>query len=63
MDISQSWLNKFPVRSQIVEKEGGELEVIPNPKGKQRKIESLNRPLELLWVMLNYAIDERKGSV
>jgi hypothetical protein len=53
------WLSKLPTRSQIVEKEGGELEVIPNPKGKQRKIESINRPVELLRVMLNYAVDER----
>jgi integrase len=50
---------KLPTRSQIVEKEGGELEVISNPKGKQRKIESINRPVELLRVMLNYAVDER----
>jgi integrase len=42
-----------------VEKEDGELEVIPNPKGKQRKIESINRPVELLRVILNYAVDER----
>ena len=53
------WLIKLPARSRIVEKEDGELEVIPNPKGKQRKIESINRPMELLRVMLNYAVDER----
>jgi integrase len=53
------WLTKLPTRSRIVEKEGGELELIPCPKGKQRKIESINRPVELLRVMLNYAVDER----
>jgi hypothetical protein len=35
------------------------LELITSPKGKQRKIESINRPVELLRVMLNYAVDER----
>ena len=53
------WLTKLPTRSRIVEKENGELEVIPCPKGKQRKIEAINRPIELLRVMLNYAVDER----
>jgi integrase len=56
------WLTKLPTRSQIVEKEDGELEVIPNPKGKQRKIESINRPVELLRVILNYAVEERMIS-
>jgi integrase len=53
------WLTKLPTRSRIVEKENGELELIPCPKGKQRKFESINRPVELLRVMLNYAVDER----
>lgn len=42
------WLTKVPTRSRIVEKENGELELVPCPKGKQRKIESINRPVELL---------------
>jgi len=53
------WLTKLPTRSRILEKEGGELELITCPKGKQRKIESINRPVELLRVMLKYAVDER----
>jgi integrase len=53
------WLSKLPTRSQILEKENGELEVIPNPKGAQRSIEAINRPVEMLRVMLNYAVDER----
>ena len=53
------WLIKIPTRSRIVEKEDGELELILNPKGKQRKMEAINRPIELLRVMLNYAVDER----
>jgi hypothetical protein len=52
------WLTKLPTRSRIVEKESGELELTPCLKGKQRKIESINRPVELLRVMLNYAVDE-----
>jgi hypothetical protein len=53
------WLTKLPTRSRILEKEGGELELITCPKGKHRRIESINRPVELLRVMLNYAVDER----
>src|SRR5262245_36032870 len=53
------WLTKLPTRSRILEKEGGELELITCPKGKQRRIESINRPVELLRVMLNYAVYER----
>lgn len=45
-----------------MEKENGELEVVPNPKGKQRSMEAINRPVELLRVMLNYAVDERMIS-
>jgi integrase len=56
------WLSKLPTRSQILEKEDGELEVIPNLKGKQRSIEAINRPVEMLRVMLNYAVDERMIS-
>jgi hypothetical protein len=48
-----------PTRSQILKKEDGKLEVIPNQKGKQRSIEGINRPVEMLRVMLNYAVDER----
>lgn len=53
---------KLPTRSQILEKENGELEVIPNSKGEQRSIEAINRPVEMLRVMLNYAVDERMIS-
>jgi hypothetical protein len=56
------WLSRLPTRSRILEKEDGELEVIPNPKGKQRSIEGINRPVEMLCVMLNYAVDERMIS-
>jgi hypothetical protein len=42
------WLSRLPTRSRILEKEDGELEVIPNPKGKQRSIEGINRPVEML---------------
>lgn len=56
------WLSQLPTRSRILEKEDGELEVIPNPKGKQRSIEGINRPVEMLRVMLNYAVDERMIS-
>lgn len=56
------WLSKLPTRSQILEKETGELEVTPNPKGKQRSIEAINRPVEMLRLMLNYAVDERMIS-
>ncbi|MGE0129067.1 MAG: tyrosine-type recombinase/integrase [Blastocatellales bacterium] len=56
------WLSKLPTRSQILEKETGKLEVVPNPKGKQRSVEAINRPVEMLRVMLNYAVDERMIS-
>ena len=56
------WLSQLPTRSRILGKEDGELEVIPNPKGKQRSIEGINRPVEMLRVMLNYAVDERMIS-
>ncbi len=56
------WLSKLPTRSQILEKETGELEVIPNPKGRQRSVEAINRPVEMLRTMLNYAVDERMIS-
>ncbi len=56
------WLSKLPTRSRILEKETGELEVIPNPKGRQRSVEAINRPVEMLRVMLNYAVDERMIS-
>ena len=56
------WLSQLPARSQVLEKENGEFEVIPNPKGKQRTIEAINRPVEMLRVTLNYAVDERMIS-
>jgi len=55
------WLSKIPTRSKIEEVEGG-LVLTPNPKGKQRSLEAINRPVELLRVMLNYAVDERMIS-
>jgi integrase len=45
-----------------MEQENGEVEVVPNPKGKQQSMEAINRPVELLRVMLNYAVDERMIS-
>jgi hypothetical protein len=52
------WLSQVPTRSTIEEVEG-KLTLITNPKGGQRSMESLNRPVELLRTMLNYAIDEK----
>lgn len=52
------WLSQVPTRSTIEEVEG-KLALITNPKGGQRSLESLNRPVELLRTMLNYAIDEK----
>ncbi len=51
------WLSKIPSRSQIKE-EDGVLKLIVKEDGEQRGIDSVNRPIELLRTMLNYAVEE-----
>jgi len=53
------WLSKIPVRSTIVEDENGKLVLNIKENGGQRGIESINRPVELLRTILNYAVEEK----
>jgi integrase len=53
------WLSKIPARSAIVEDEDGKLVLNINENGGQRGIESINRPVELLRTIFNYAVDEK----
>src|SRR5262245_40194410 len=53
------WLSKIPARSTIVEDEDGKLVLNINETGDQRGIESINRAVELLRAVLNYAVDEK----
>src|SRR5262245_22351966 len=53
------WLSKIPARSTIVEDEDGKLVLNINENGGQRGIESLNRAVELLRTVLNYAVEEK----
>lgn len=52
------WLSRVPPRSTIEEIDGA-LVLTPNPGGGQRSIEALNRPVELLRVMMNFAEEEK----
>lgn len=52
------WLAKIPARSKI-EEVNGELKLMVKEGGEQRSIEAINRPVELLRTMLNYAVGEK----
>jgi hypothetical protein len=53
------WLSKIPARSNIVEGDDGELVLKIKEDGGQRGLESINRPVELLRTVLNYAVEEK----
>src|SRR5262245_13874993 len=53
------WLSKIPARSTIVEDENGKLILNIKENGDQRGIESINRAVELLRTVLNYAVEEK----
>jgi integrase len=53
------WLSKIPARSTIVEDENGKLVLNIKENGGQRGIESINRAIELLRTVLNYAVEEK----
>jgi len=53
------WLSKIPACSTIVEDEDGKLVLNINENGGQRGIESINRPVELLRTIFNYAVEEK----
>jgi integrase len=53
------WLSKIPSRSTIVEDENGKLTLNIKENGGQRGIESINRAVELLRTVLNYAVEEK----
>jgi integrase len=52
------WLANIPARSQIKEEDNG-LKLIAKEDGGQRGIESINRALELLRTILNFAVEEK----
>ncbi len=53
------WLSKIPARSAIVEDENGKLILNIKGNGGPRSIEAINRPVELLRTVLNYAVEEK----
>ena len=53
------WLSKIPARSTIVEDDNGKLILNIKENGDQRGIESINRAVELLRTVLNYAVEEK----
>ncbi len=53
------WLSKIPARSTIVEDDNGKLVLNIKENGGQRSIESINRAVELLRTVLNYAVEEK----
>jgi integrase len=53
------WLSKIPSRSRIVEDENGKLVLNIKENGGHRRIESINRAIELLRTVLNYAVEEK----
>ena len=53
------WLSKLPARSTIVEDENGGLVLNIKENGGQRSIEAINRAVELLRTVFNYAVDEK----
>src|SRR5262245_36331141 len=53
------WLSKLPARSTIVEDENGGLVLTIKENGGQRSIEAINRAVELLRTVFNYAVDEK----
>ena len=53
------WLSKIPARSTIVEDDDGKLALNIKENGGQRSIEAINRPVELLRTILNYAVEEK----
>ncbi|MCG3143029.1 MAG: hypothetical protein HONDAALG_00342 [Gammaproteobacteria bacterium] len=54
------WLSQVPARSLFEEdEESGKIILTVKTSGGQRSVESINRPVELLRTMLNYAVEEK----